>query len=127
MDRALQVQGGEEGGEAPGKIGLILILVFLIFFIQLSTEAYQQPGPGKTVLRRVAEVPYYGPGLGGWRKILLAQGNTVAELGVGGAARLGSATSFYQWLLQKAHLLSDDLLVGGKAALPPLPNQPGAE
>ena len=69
----------------------------------------------------------YGPGLGGWRMILLSQGNTVAELGVGGAARLGSAPSFYLWLLQKAHYLPNDVLVGGKATLPPLPNQPGAE
>ena len=75
----------------------------------------------------MAAVPRYGPGKGDWRKTLLRQANTLAELGVGGAAKLGSAPNFYLWLLRRAHLLTDDLLVGGKAALPPLPNQPGAE
>ena len=76
--------------------------------------------------RRVAAVPDYGSGLGGWRKLLSNQGNALAESGVGGAARLGMATSFYQWLLVKAHLICEEVLVGGKAALPPLPVQPVA-
>ena len=69
-------------------------------------------------------MPRYGPGKGLWRRTLLRKANTLAELGVGGAEKLGSATSFYDFLLAKAHLLTDDLLVGGTAALPPLPLQP---
>ena len=76
------------------------------------------------MVRRVAPVPRYGPGRGEWRRTLLRQANTLAELGVGGAAKLGSATSFFNYLLVRAHLLTDNLLVGGKAALPPLPVQP---
>ena len=83
-------------------------------------------GPGKQVKRLVAAVPEYGAGLGGWRRILCGQGNTLAELGVRGAARLGYAPSFFLWLLQKANLLPEDVLVGGKAALPPLPEQQAA-
>ena len=70
-------------------------------------------------------MPRYGLGRGLWRRTLLRQANTLAELGPGGAEKLGSATSFYGFLLAKAHLLSDELLVGGTAALPPLPLQPG--
>ena len=69
-------------------------------------------------------MPRYGAGNGLWRRTLIRQANTLAELGVGGAEKLGTATSFYGFLLAKAHLLTDDLLVGGRAALSPLPLQP---
>ena len=73
--------------------------------------------------RKVAAVPDYGVGVGGWRRLLTSQGNAMAELGVGGASRLGEGASFYQWVLAKAHLLPDDQLVGGRAALPARPVQ----
>ena len=76
------------------------------------------------MVRRVAPVPRYGPGRGLWRRTLLRQANTLAELGPGGAERLGTATSFFGFLHSKARLLPDDYLVGGKAALPPQPLQP---
>ena len=52
-------------------------------------------------------MPRYGPGRGLWRRTLLRQANTLAELGPGGAEKLGSATSFYGFLLAKAHLLTE--------------------
>ncbi len=76
------------------------------------------------MVRRVASVPRYGPGRGLWRRTLVRQANTLAELGPGGAVRLGSAPSFFGFLLAKACLLPEDYLVGGKAALPSQPVQP---
>ena len=73
--------------------------------------------------RKVAAVPDYGSGVAGWRRLLTSQGDAMAELGVGGAERLGEAPTFYLWVLRKAHLLPGELLVGGRAALPLLPEQ----
>ena len=62
-------------------------------------------------MRVVEAVPEYGPGVGGWRKELVASGNDLAALGVDGVAEtLGG--SFCEWLLSRARAVDPLLLAG---------------